>query len=809
MLFLSKFGRKTADSTTAAGVLLGALIMALLLAGCAWNLNDSDQLGSLTINLGAGDDIGTLSLADSFQEVTFFVVEADYYRNANRPIYVGPNGDLFNDEPARTNLLADNLHADVAFAGIETIEINPDLINEAQNVSLPRGSARYFSFGFNGSPPQFSSVQFNDLVVGKEYVVWIDAVTRQVAEPEFIPAEQRLGFGTVRVRSGSPSSVSINLTADRFPQFVDLLYSSYVEPSLRPINLAEFSSVLYAGAGSADISIIHADFGEPWFVGSVTYDSVMVGRFEFPEENITLFFLLFFEAGAEGQPGLVVSLIEHDGVLEPDRTSYNLALFDPESPPTFIPTGTIAGVDGFLDLEGAVDFHMDFDPLDPPILEQAGFAGGGPSDGGTFSLGISGSGYIEDQDVEITVEDLSFTFGPVLETFEGIEFEYDSPIGDPEREDDPLFSAGSLSGQSLATGFFHSAVIDESGALWGWGGNDGWYELGFDIAPAQPAAVPTGELNGVVSVAAGDSWTLFALEDGSVWGLGGNGYETLGVEDPNAILEEPQQIPNLGSVTRLESDFFQVYALTEQGNVYSWGLDFDYLLARDLGLSPNYEPDQITGNGFESAEMVAIAAGELLGAAVDAQGGLWLWGDNRDGLLGLPQLDFITRPEQLEVVDENLNPVYFVDVAAGQHHVVAIASDGTLYAWGSNNEGQLGLGDSTDRTEPEAIQGFGPVAFVEAGLNTSFAIDSAGQAWSWGHNGNGKLGQGIFEETATVEQPQQISELPAVVEIASWYTHALAMDTSGNIWSWGANYNDQLGRAVEDYSPVPGLVEFD
>lgn len=275
------------------------------------------------------------------------------------------------------------------------------------------------------------------------------------------------------------------------------------------------------------------------------------------------------------------------------------------------------------------------------------------------------------------------------------------------------------------------------------------------------------------------------------------------------MTESNQRAPNWGLVPRFESDFFQVYALTDQGNVYSWGLDFEYLLARDPGLTPNYEPGQITGNGFDSAEIVAIAAGELIGAAVDAQGGIWIWGDNSDGLLGLPQLDSITRPQQLEVVDENLNPVYFVDVAAGQRHIVAIASDGTLYAWGRNNEGQLGLGDSIDRTAPEAIQGIGPVAFVEAGLNTSYAIDGAGQAWSWGHNANGKLGQGEPDETATVEQPQQLSELPAVVEIASWYIHALAMDTGGNIWSWGANYNDQLGRAVEDYSPVPGLVEFD
>ncbi|TVR32533.1 MAG: hypothetical protein EA404_07035 [Spirochaetaceae bacterium] len=406
-----------------------ASLVVLLMAGCAWDLDGSRNAGSLTISFGSASGIGTLDLGDAFEEVTFFVVDADHFRKGGRTIRLGPNGDSFNEgPPLRSQFLETDIVLSSEFA-LQTI----DVIDSDQTIAVPGGSARYIGanaiFGV-------SSVAFERLIVGKEYVVWVDAI----AWADNGAGGQRLGFGTVRIRSGAPSSITIDLTQDRFPQFVDLLYNSYVKPFLKPVDLAQFSTILYAGAGSASVTV--DDGFEPWF-DSPSYNRALVARLAFPEADASIFFLVFYDEFDEfgGDASLVVYLFEQSGVLEPSRTSYGLALFDPDSMEFSWPAGTIGGVDGFLD--DGPEFFMEFLTTDPPLLTQAGFSGGAPSSGGTFGLSISGPGFIYGEgEVPATIEinGLNFTFGPVLEVFEGFEFDGDFSFREPQEfvVEDPI-----------------------------------------------------------------------------------------------------------------------------------------------------------------------------------------------------------------------------------------------------------------------------------------------------------------------------------------------------------------------------------
>ncbi|TVQ37598.1 MAG: hypothetical protein EA384_11605 [Spirochaetaceae bacterium] len=211
-----------------------------------------------------------------------------------------------------------------------------------------------------------------------------------------------------------------------------MLYDGYVKPYLRPVNLGQFSSVLYAGTGSASVAV--DDGFDPWF-DNPSYNRALVARLALPEVDINIFFLVFYDEFDEfgGDASLVVYLFEQAGILEPSRTSYGLALFDPELIEFNYTPGTIAGVEGFLD--DGPEFYMEFLTSNPPVLSQAGFSGGGPSSGGTFNLSISGPGYIygegEDPAV-IEISNLNFTFGPVLEAFEGFEFDGDFSYREPQ-----------------------------------------------------------------------------------------------------------------------------------------------------------------------------------------------------------------------------------------------------------------------------------------------------------------------------------------------------------------------------------------
>ena len=388
-----------------------------LLVGCAWDFRDEPRTGVLRISFGSSDQISGLDFGD-YYEATFFVVEADYFRRGGRVIPVGPSGDFIvgEGEGFRTEFIRGNLFADRQGFTVDEI-IRPA---EGDFLVVAGGRAMYLDDGGLEEP---GVIEFGNLIVGKEYVVWIDAETWEDG--------YHLGFSTVRIRSGAPTTVTVNLSEDRFPQFLDLLYDRYVRPFLQPIKLSDFSMVLYAGTGSA--TIVFDDLGEP-LEEVQTYTRALVARVPIPVVNVNVFFLLFFEDDGEfgGEPALMVYFFEQGGILEPARTSYGLALSDPETYSYSFSPGTLFGVQGST--SDLPLFAFEIDPDDPPTLSQAGFSGGGPSKGGTFRLGISGTGILdfgEGFDLgDIAITDLSFTFGPVLETFTDLEGEF--PIRPPE-----------------------------------------------------------------------------------------------------------------------------------------------------------------------------------------------------------------------------------------------------------------------------------------------------------------------------------------------------------------------------------------
>ena len=198
--------------------------VSLLVGGCAWNLTDDPSAGgALTIDFTRGSGIGTQNLGDDFTELTFFVVEADYFRGGGRSVRVGPGG--VPETPDRTAPLPADSPALEEFGQPQPLTTGD---GNGGVVSIPGGVARYFDFTVD-DPPTVSSVRFDDLEVGQDYVIWIDGDF----DPDG-PLDLRLGFTTARIRAGADTSVSVNLTADRFPAFLETLFEGYVEPFLPP-----------------------------------------------------------------------------------------------------------------------------------------------------------------------------------------------------------------------------------------------------------------------------------------------------------------------------------------------------------------------------------------------------------------------------------------------------------------------------------------------------------------------------------------------------------------------------------------------
>ncbi len=194
---------------------------------------------------------------------------------------------------------------------------------------------------------------------------------------------------------------------------------------------------------------------------------------------------------------------------------------------------------------------------------------------------------------------------------------------------------------------------------------------------------------------------------------------------------------------------------------------------------------------------VGISAGIFHTILAKSDGTVWTWGGNYEGQIGDGTTTASHTPEQITGISG------VVAVAAGYYHSVALTSDGTLWAWGRNMFGQLGDGSTTQRLAPVEVAGISGVTAVAAGENSTYALKSDGTVWAWGSNSEGQLGDGTRTDQYL---PVQIQGLSGVLAIAAGQVHAVALTSGGTVWAWGFNLYGALGDGTTDSSPVPVQV---
>ncbi|UED75879.1 RCC1 domain-containing protein [Brevibacillus sp. DP1.3A] len=199
--------------------------------------------------------------------------------------------------------------------------------------------------------------------------------------------------------------------------------------------------------------------------------------------------------------------------------------------------------------------------------------------------------------------------------------------------------------------------------------------------------------------------------------------------------------------------------------------------------------------------------------ALKEDGTVWSWGHESHGQLGNGTANHNLLPAKVKGLED------VTAIAAGfSLHNLAVKKDGTVWAWGNNNYGQLGDGTKTNRFLPVQVKGLTDVVSVAVGNEQSFAIKKDGTVWAWGRNTQGRLGLG----TNTMENmiPAKVAGLTDVIAISSGYHHVLALKKDGTVWSWGVNESGQIGDGTQtrygsspktsDYhdKKVPVKVEF-
>jgi len=242
----------------------------------------------------------------------------------------------------------------------------------------------------------------------------------------------------------------------------------------------------------------------------------------------------------------------------------------------------------------------------------------------------------------------------------------------------------------VTAGGAHTLALDELGTLWGWGhGHRGQNGVSIIVSKNRPGKI----MDDVVYITAGNEHSAAIKSDGSLWTWGNNQIDQLG-NGTGVVTAEPQRI--MENVIQVAAGKWATFALQADGSVWHWG-----------GTGRPRKPERI-----EIENVIFISQGY----AVTSDCRLW-------------QLS----PKENQVILNNV-----VSVNAGPDHAFAIRTDGSLWAWGKNANGQLGDGTRENRDEP--IKVMDNVASISAGENHTIVVKHDGTISTFGNNTHGQLG---------------------------------------------------------------------
>ncbi|MCL2787624.1 MAG: Ig-like domain-containing protein [Micrococcales bacterium] len=351
------------------------------------------------------------------------------------------------------------------------------------------------------------------------------------------------------------------------------------------------------------------------------------------------------------------------------------------------------------------------------------------------------------------------------------------------------------------TGF----ALDETGDVWAWGSNNGG-QLGNGTTTnsSRPVRVQAaaGELPMFTAIAEGAEAGHALDEKGNVWAWGDNGFGQFGNGTYNPSLwpvKVQAATGTLPAFTAIAPGYDAMYALDENGNVWAWGNNNIGQLGNGITAGVSLRPVRVQAAVGALPVFAAIAAGDRTAYALDVDGIVWAWGDNRLGQYGDGTTNWSRDPVRVQAAGGGTLPV-FTSIDGEQGTGYALDVDGNVWAWGYNKYGQLGDGTTTNSSRPVQVQaasGTLPVfTAIAAGQYAGYALDVDGNVWAWGNNEYGMLGNGSY---ATSSRPVRVQAavgetLPVFTAIAAGWQAGYALDETGGVWAWGRNFEGQLGN---------------
>lgn len=344
--------------------------------------------------------------------------------------------------------------------------------------------------------------------------------------------------------------------------------------------------------------------------------------------------------------------------------------------------------------------------------------------------------------------------------------------------------------------FSHSLSLCQDGTVIGFGNNERC-QMGSGSATSTPfflpQNIPSFGNGAAVAVSVGENHSMALLDDGSVWAWGANDFGSTG--QPPSTLEvcQPAEVSLPGCAVAISAGRHFSLALLADGTIYSWGLDNYGQLGNDIALTNKYQAQKV--DGITTA--IAISAGGEHAMALLSGGTVKVWGKGSAGQMG-NGTTVTANPVPVTASATGFSDI--VKIAAGYDHCMALKSNNDVYLWGENYNGQLGRGNPpnpayTSSAIPLKSSGMsgGNIIDISAGNQFSLVLRNDNKTRVCGANGRYEIG--ICRSTTKLPQPLFGPQIANAKDLwtPSTGSHTLCVTSTGKLYGWGGNFDNQLG----------------
>ena len=418
-------------------------------------------------------------------------------------------------------------------------------------------------------------------------------------------------------------------------------------------------------------------------------------------------------------------------------------------------------------------------------------------------------------------------------------------ITPPANTNGIKFNQTSGGGDPMQSQIGYSLAVGSDGNAYAWGNNlNGQLGDGTTTQRTTPVMVKKPDRKTYtdlsadftyVQVSAGGQHSLALGSDGYVYAWGWNYYGQLGNGSTGGYSTAPVRVQNPNNsgeglkAIQISAGLWNSMALGDDGTVYTWGsISKDGY--RNHGTNPQTIPSTVKdpSDTSEVFHATQVSTHWTFDMAIGQDGYVYAWGYNGNGQLGNNSIDGThdsATPSRVFASSKSTAAagpwLKAVQVSAGGWYALAIDENGNTWTWGQNLRGQLGNGTSYDSSVPVQVRypaDAGTVKIVQVSTGTwhSLAIDEDGNTWAWGWNSDGQLGNNTLGNQSSPAKVFASSQSKGssgpwlnAKQVSGGCYHTLAIDTHGNVRTWGNNTNSQLGNPdVGSRSLAPVLVVF-